>query len=91
MLIQKNNFIMARDKKIQVLLNGDDELRLNRIITSASMHTGRLIATSTYVRDLILHHIQNYEGEQKSFVNEHVKKILKDFKSKTNLKTTNNE
>jgi hypothetical protein len=80
---------MARDKKIQVLLNSEDEQKLNRIITSASMHTGKLIATSTYVRDLILHHIASYEGEQKSFVNEHVKKILKDFKSKSKLKSKN--
>lgn len=83
MLLQKNHYIMARDKKIQVLLSGDDEQKLNRIITSASMHNGKLIATSTYVRDLILHHIQEYEGEQVSFVNEHVKKILSEY-SKTN-------
>jgi hypothetical protein len=77
---------MARDKKIQVLLSSEDEQKLNRIITSASMHEGKLIATSTYVRDLILHHIAQYEGKQTSFVNEHVKKILKEYQSKNKSK-----
>ena len=77
---------MAKDKKIQVLLTGDDEQKLNRIITSVSMHEGKLIATSTYVRDLILHHIANYEGEQTSFVQQEVKKILAEHKKITNSK-----
>ena len=77
---------MAKDKKIQVLLTGDDEQKLNRIITSVSMHEGKLIATSSYVRDLILHHIAEYEGEQTSFVNEHVQKILDEHKKITNSK-----
>ena len=77
---------MAKDRKIQVLLNGDDEQKLNRIITSASMHEGKLIATSTYVRDLILHHIAQYEGEQNSFVNEHVKRILREYQIKNKSK-----
>ena len=77
---------MAKDKKIQVLLTGDDEQKLNRIITSVSMHEGKLIATSTYVRDLILNHIASYEGPQTSFVNKHVKKILIEHKNLTNSK-----
>ncbi len=77
---------MAKDKKIQVLLTSDDEQKLNRIITSVSMHSGKLIATSTYVRDLILHHIANYEGEQTSFVKQEVKKILAEHKKLTNSK-----
>ena len=77
---------MAKDKKIQVLLTSDDEQKLNRIITSVSMHEGKLIATSTYVRDLILHHIANYEGEQTSFVQQEVKKILAEHKKITNSK-----
>ena len=77
---------MAKDKKIQVLLTSDDEQKLNRIITSVSMHEGKLIATSTYVRDLILHHIASYEGEQNSFVNKHVQKILIEHKNLTNSK-----
>ena len=77
---------MAKDKKIQVLLTGDDEQKLNRIITSVSMHEGKLIATSSYVRDLILHHIAEYEGEQTSFVNKHVQKILDEHKKITNSK-----
>ena len=77
---------MTRDKKIQVLLSSEDEQKLNRIITSASMHEGKLIATSTYVRDLILHHIAQYEGEQTSFVNEHVKKILREYQSENKSK-----
>ncbi len=77
---------MAKDKKIQVLLTSDDEKKLNRIITSVSMHEGKLIATSTYVRDLILHHIANYEGEQTSFVQKEVKKILTEHKKLTNSK-----
>jgi len=77
---------MAKDKKIQVLLDSDDEQKLNRIITSVSMHEGKLIATSSYVRDLIIHHIQEYEGQQTSFVNEHVQRILKEHKKITNSK-----
>lgn len=77
---------MAKDKKIQVLLTSDDEQKLNRIITSVSMHTGKLIATSTYVRDLILNHIANYEGEQTSFVQQEVKKLLAEHKKLTNSK-----
>tara|TARA_Y100000385_G_scaffold245329_1_gene263929 strand:- start:72 stop:314 length:243 start_codon:yes stop_codon:yes gene_type:complete len=77
---------MAKDKKIQVLLTSDDEQKLNRIITSVSMHEGKLIATSTYVRDLILHHISNYEGEQTSFVQKEVKKLLVEHKKLTNSK-----
>ena len=77
---------MAKDKKIQVLLTNDDEVKLNRIITSVSMHEGKLIATSSYVRDLILHHIQQYEGEQTSFVNQQVQKILVEHKKLTNSK-----
>ncbi len=80
---------MAKDKKIQVLLTSDDEQKLNRIITSVSMHEGKLIATSTYVRDLILHHISNYEGEQTSFVQKEVKKLLAEHKKLTNSKDTN--
>ena len=84
----KNKIIMARDKKIQVLLSSDDEQKLNRIITSAAMHEGRSIATSTYVRDLILHHLASYEGENKqtSFVNDHVKKILTEYAKKSKTK-----
>lgn len=77
---------MAKDRKIQVLLSSDDEQKLNRIITSVSMHEGKLIATSSYVRDLILHHIREYEGEQESFVNQQVQKILEDYKKNTNTK-----
>jgi len=77
---------MAKDRKIQVLLNGDDEQKLNRIITSVSMHEGKLIATSSYVRDLILNHISQYEGQQTSFVNEKVQEILKEHKKLTNSK-----
>ena len=77
---------MAKDRKIQVLLSSDDERKLNKIITSASMYGGKLIATSTYVRDLILHHIQEYEGEQTSFVNKQVKKILDDYSSNNQTK-----
>lgn len=77
---------MAKDKKIQVLLTDEDEQKLNRIITSLSMHEGKLISTSTYVRNLILNHIKNYEGEQTSFVNKHVQKILLEHKKLTNSK-----
>jgi transposase-like protein len=77
---------MARDKKIQVLLSSEDEQKLNRIITSALMHEGKLIVILMYVRDLILHHIAQYEGQQTSFVNEHVKKILNEYQTKTKSK-----
>jgi hypothetical protein len=77
---------MAKDRKIQVLLDSDDELKLNRIITSVSMHEGKLIATSSYVRDLILHHITQYDGTQTSFVKKQVQKILEEHKKITNSK-----
>ena len=91
MLLQKNHFIMAKDKKIQVLISSDDELKLNRIITSASMHGGKTIPTSTYVRDLILHHIASYEGKQTSFVNKHVQSILKEYSKTNQTKNLKNE
>ena len=41
------------------------------------MQQGKLMTTSAYIRELILTHIKEYEGEQVSFVNETVKKLIK--------------
>jgi hypothetical protein len=36
------------------------------------------MTVSAYVRELILMHIRVYEGEQKSFANETIKKLIED-------------
>lgn len=70
-----------KDEKIQVLLSSDDHHKLKRIILQYSMVHGRLMTASSYVRELILNHIKEYEGEQTSFVNQTVKEVI----AKTNL------
>jgi hypothetical protein len=44
------------------------------------------MTSSAYVRELILNHIKEYEGEQTSFVNDKVKEIIKQtkFENQTN-------
>lgn len=74
-----------KDEKIQVLLSSSDHHKLKNIILNFSMTQGRLMTSSAYVRELILNHIKEYEGEQTSFVSEKVKQIIQQTKfEKTN-------
>ena len=73
---------ISKDEKIQVLLSSIDHHKLKNIILQYSMQQGKLMTTSAYIRELILTHIMEYEGEQVSFVNETVKKLI----AETNLK-----
>jgi hypothetical protein len=73
---------ISKDEKIQVLLSSTDHHKLKNIILQYSMQQGKLMTTSAYIRELILTHIKEYEGEQVSFVNETVKKLI----AETNLK-----
>jgi hypothetical protein len=65
-----------KDEKIQVLLSSTDHHKLKNIILQYAIQSGKLVTVSSYVRELILSHIKEYEGEQSSFVNEDVKKII---------------
>jgi hypothetical protein len=65
-----------KDEKLQVLLASTDHHKLKNIILNFSMVSGKLMTSSAYVRELILTHIREYEGEQVSFVNETVKEII---------------
>lgn len=65
-----------KDEKLQVLLSSTDHHKLKNIILNYSMVSGKLMTSSAYVRELILAHIKEYEGEQVSFVNDAVKKII---------------
>lgn len=67
-----------KDEKIQVLLSSNDHQRLKNIILMDSIKTGKLMTVSAYVRELILMHINIYEGEQKSFAGEAVKKLIEE-------------
>jgi hypothetical protein len=71
-----------KDEKLQVLLSSTDHHKLKNIILNYSVVSGKLMTSSAYVRELILSHIKEYEGEQVSFVNETVKQII----NKTELK-----
>lgn len=65
-----------KDEKLQVLLSSTDHHKLKNIILNFSVVSGKLMTSSAYVRELILNHIREYEGEQVSFVNETVKEII---------------
>jgi hypothetical protein len=67
-----------KDEKLQVLLSSNDHQKLKNIILFDSMKTGKLMTVSAYVRELILMHIRIYEGEQKSFAGEAVKKLIEE-------------
>lgn len=73
-------------EKIQVLLSSDDYNKLKNIILSQSMKTGQLIGVSSYVRQLIIDHLveSDFQGEQKSFAKDEVKKIIKEYKINKN-------
>jgi hypothetical protein len=69
-----------KDEKIQVLLSAADHHKLKNIILNYSLLHGKLMTSSAYVRELILNHIREYEGEQTSFVNEKIKEIIQKTK-----------
>jgi hypothetical protein len=76
---------VSKDEKIQVLLSSNDHHKLKNIILQYSMQQGKLMTTSAYIRELILTHIMEYEGEQVSFVNETVKKLIAEHNQKNKI------
>jgi hypothetical protein len=76
---------ISKDEKIQVLLSSIDHHKLKNIILQYSMQQGKLMTTSAYIRELILTHIKEYEGEQVSFVNETVKKLIAEIEQKNKI------
>jgi hypothetical protein len=67
-------------KKIQTTLSADDESRLNQIINAVGLERDQVLSQPSYVRELIINHINQYSGqEQKSFVNENVKRLIRDL------------
>lgn len=82
--INKNSEQMKqnKDEKLQVLLSSTDNHKLKNIILNYSVVSGKLMTSSAYVRELILSHIKEYEGEQVSFVNETVKEIINKLETK---------
>lgn len=76
----------TKDEKIQVLLSSEDHRKLKNIILQFAIQSGKLVTVSSYVRQLILSHIKDYEGEQTSFVNEEVKKIIIETNKKNQTK-----
>ena len=69
-----------KDEKIQVLLSSSDHHKLKNIILNRSLSKGVLMTSSAYVREIILNHINEYEGEQKSYATDMVKEIIKQTK-----------
>jgi hypothetical protein len=76
-----------KDEKLQVLLSSTDHHKLKNIILNYSVVSGKLMTSSAYVRELILSHVKEYEGEQVSFVNETVKEIINKTEIKQKVKT----
>jgi hypothetical protein len=73
----KNNLT----EKLQVLLTKEDQRALNIIIARKSLEQGvRPVSLSSYVREVIKEHITENTPEQKSFVVDVAKKILKNHK-----------
>ncbi len=75
-----------KDEKIQVLLSSTDHHKLKNIILQHAVKSGKLVTVSSYVREVILSHIKDYEGEQVSFVDETVKEIIEKTKIEQNKK-----
>jgi len=73
----------SKDEKIQVLLSSTDHHKLKGIIIQDALKNGKLVTVSAYVREVLLRHIREKEGEQISFTNETIKEIIKETKSKT--------
>lgn len=73
----KNNLT----EKLQVLLTKEDQRALNVIIARKSLEQGvRPVSLSSYVREIIKEHIIENTPEQKSFVTDVAKEILKNHK-----------
>jgi hypothetical protein len=73
----KNNLT----EKLQVLLTKEDQRALNIIIARRSLEQGvRPVSLSSYVREVIKEHITENTPEQKSFVVDVAKEILKNHK-----------
>lgn len=77
---------IPKDEKIQVLLSTTDHHKLKNIILQHAVSSGKLVTVSSYVREVILSHIKDYEGEQTSFVDETVKEIIENTKFEQNKK-----
>jgi hypothetical protein len=75
---------IPKDEKLQVLLSSDDLQRLKRIILQQSMEEGHLMTVSSYVRNLIINHIRDHEGEQLSLTNEKVKELVTNLNQEKN-------
>jgi hypothetical protein len=67
---------VPKDEKLQVLLSSTDRHKLKNIILQHAVKTGKLVTESAYVRGLIIEHIKEYEGEQASFANDEIKKLM---------------
>jgi hypothetical protein len=73
----KNNLT----EKLQVLLTKEDQRALNIIIARKSLEQGvRPVSLSSYVREIIKEHITENTPEQKSFVVDVAKEIIKNHK-----------
>lgn len=73
-------------KKIQTTLSDEDERALNQIINAVGLEREEVISQTQYVRELIIHHIRMYNGEQKSFVNENVQRLIRNLELKKDTK-----
>ena len=66
-------------KKIQTTLESELEIQLNRIINIVGVDRGEVISQPQYIRELIINHIKEYHGERKSFVDENVKRLMRNL------------
>ena len=73
-------------KKIQTTLSAEDESKLNQIINAVGLEREEVLSQPQYVRELIISHINQYSGEQKSFVNENVKRLIRELNDKKQSK-----
>jgi hypothetical protein len=69
-------------KKIQTTLSLEDEKLLNKIINIVGLERGEVLSQPQYVRELIINHIKQYNGKQKSFVDENVKRLIRNIEFK---------
>ena len=71
---------MSRDRKLQTMLSAEEETKLNRIIHMVAYSRGDHISQPQYIRELLLNHIKEYQGEdQKSFVDEEAKRLIRNL------------
>lgn len=69
-----------KGEKIQVLLSSTDHHRLKNMIIEEAVKTGKLVSISSYVRNLIIEHIN--VGEQSSYVKNDINQIIKKTENK---------